>query len=183
MLPSERWALTPPFHPYRNARAKRRRLAGLPASCHRAAHSGGLSFCGTIRKQQRKLAPALPLPWRYQARCPFLPAPTLRSTLRRWCPDFPPACDCRKLPRVSASQRSPGSSAGSYYRTLHAHFTAIESPQPHRLWRNIGGAMGGRRHRGAGGSNLPTSTQILIMLGLLIVLVCLLGTVIFFQAR
>jgi hypothetical protein len=113
MLPAERWALTPPFHPYRNAHANRRRLAGLPASCHRAAPSGGLSFCGTIREQQRKPSPVLPLPWRYQARCPFLPAPTLRLALRRWCPDFPPACDCRELPRVSASQRSPDSPAKS----------------------------------------------------------------------
>jgi hypothetical protein len=125
MLPSERWALTPPFHPYRNAHANRRRLAGLPASCHRAAPSGGLSFCGTIREQQRKLSPVLPLPWRYQARCPFLPAPTLRLALRRWCPDFPPACDCRELPRVSASQRSPGSPANSIISVVAATFGGL----------------------------------------------------------
>jgi hypothetical protein len=185
MLPSERWALTPPFHPYRNARAKRRRLAGLPASCHRAAHSGGLSFCGTIREQQRKLSLAVPLPWRYQARCPFLPAPTLRPALRRWCPDFPPALlqGRTKVRHLQKSQRSPGSPATSYYRTLRAGFAAIESPHPHRLWRNIGGEMGGRRHRGGGGTSLPTSTQILIMIGVLIVLVVLLGTILFFQAR
>jgi hypothetical protein len=133
MLPPERWALTPPFHPYRNALANRRRLAGLPASCHRAAHSGGLSFCGTIRELSstgfslcwfwrlvahrakvalmdlrdaiaHKLKSALPLPWRYQARCPltlrpakrasgffFLTTRVFRRALLRWCPDFPPA--------------------------------------------------------------------------------------------
>jgi hypothetical protein len=107
MLPSERWALTPPFHPYRNVLANRRRLAGLPANCHRAAHSGGLSFCGTIRKQQRKLSLALPLPWRYQARCPFLPAPTLRLALRRWCPDFPPVYPERPLKARRAYPSSP----------------------------------------------------------------------------
>jgi len=61
----------------------RRRPAGLPARYHRAARNGGLSFCGTIRKQQHKLSSALPLPWRYQARCPFLLAPVLRPALRR----------------------------------------------------------------------------------------------------
>jgi hypothetical protein len=66
---------------------------------------------------------------------------------------------------------------------LRASFAAIESPHTRRLWRNVGGEMGGRRHRGGGGTSLPTSTQILIMIGVLIVLVVLLGTVIFFQAR
>ena len=201
MLPSERWALTPPFHPYRKVRAKRRRLAGLPASCHRAAPSGGLSFCGTIRElsstdfslccfrgaftteKPHRLKSVLPLPWRYQARCPFLPAPTFRPTLRRWCPDFPPARDCRKLPRVSASQRSPGSSAAHIIESSLFDFVGIESRHLHRLCRNVGGEMGGRRNRGAGETNLPTSTQILIMLGVLIVLVGLLGAVLFFQAR
>ena len=43
--------------------------------------------------------------------------------------------------------------------------------------------MGGLRGRGGREINLPTSTQILIMLGVLIVLVGLLGAVLFFQAR
>jgi hypothetical protein len=128
MLPPERWALTPPFHPYRNALANRRRLAGLPASCHRAAHSGGLSFCGTIRKQQRKLSLALPLPWRYQARCPFLPAPTLRSTLRSWCPDFPPV-----------DPERPQWSEGRALRSLRLAEPTSDHPAhpPNRLYRDF----------------------------------------------
>src|SRR5580700_4639809 len=59
MSPSERWALTPPFHPYRLARAKRRRPAGLPTRYHRAALAGGLSFCGTIREPWHRLWPVL----------------------------------------------------------------------------------------------------------------------------
>jgi hypothetical protein len=41
VLPHERWALTPPFHPCQTKRAVRRRLAGFPARCHRAASAGG----------------------------------------------------------------------------------------------------------------------------------------------
>jgi hypothetical protein len=96
---------------------------------------------------------------------------------------FLPLTSATSRPAAAASQRSPGSPATNDYRTLRASFAAIESPHTRRLWRNVGGEMGGRRHRGGGGTSLPTSTQILIMIGVLIVLVVLLGTVIFFQAR
>src|SRR5579863_5801411 len=47
-LPRERWALTPPFHPYQ--RIVRRHLAGFPARCHRAVPRRSI-FCGTIRER------------------------------------------------------------------------------------------------------------------------------------
>jgi hypothetical protein len=114
MLPPERWALTPPFHPCQTERAFRRRLAGFPARCHRASLGRRYILCGTFRERWYRLKPVLfarrtthiaqaaphrlksvpPPPWRYQARCP-ISSPALAS-LRRRCPDFPPAqpsCD------------------------------------------------------------------------------------------
>ena len=44
----ERWALTPPFHPYQ--RIVRRRLAGFPARRHRAVPRRSV-FCGTFRER------------------------------------------------------------------------------------------------------------------------------------
>ncbi len=74
MLPPGRWALTPPFHPCQTMRAIRRRLAGLPARCHRAALRRRYILCGTLRDacSRRALAqPTARAPWRYQARCPL----------------------------------------------------------------------------------------------------------------
>ncbi len=44
----ERWALTPPFHPYQ--RIVRRHVAGFPARCHRAVPRRSI-FCGTFRER------------------------------------------------------------------------------------------------------------------------------------
>ena len=54
-LPQERWALTPPFHPYLTKRpAIRRRPEGFPPRYHRAARSHRRSiFCGTFRDRAR----------------------------------------------------------------------------------------------------------------------------------
>jgi hypothetical protein len=49
MLPPERWALTPPFHPCQTERAFRRRPAGFPARCHRASLGRRYILCGTFR--------------------------------------------------------------------------------------------------------------------------------------
>ncbi len=85
--PPERWALTPPFHPCQTLRAFRRRLAGFPARCHRAALRRRSILCGTFRSSaaprrvepgatRRSVQLCLPAnpawqaPWRYQARCP-----------------------------------------------------------------------------------------------------------------
>ena len=111
MSPSERWALTPPFHPCQTERAFRRRPSGFPAGCHRASLGRRYVLCGTFREPWHRLQPVLlssshasacdastsnphrlksvpPHPWRYQARCP-ISSPALAS-LRRRCPDFPP---------------------------------------------------------------------------------------------
>jgi hypothetical protein len=42
MLPPERWALTPPFHPYQTKHAMRRRLAGFPAQISPCCSAGGI---------------------------------------------------------------------------------------------------------------------------------------------
>ncbi len=55
MLPSGRWALTPPFHPYQTERAFRRCVAGFPARHHRAALRWRSIFCGTFREQWHRL--------------------------------------------------------------------------------------------------------------------------------
>jgi hypothetical protein len=52
LLPNERWALTPPFHPYRGI-SFRRRLAGFPVRCHRAPFHRRFIFCGTFREPHR----------------------------------------------------------------------------------------------------------------------------------
>src|SRR5580704_5136996 len=86
----ERWALTPPFHPYQ--RIVRRHLAGFPARCHRAVPRRSI-FCGTFRERIafHRPKPAL------RARSPGV---TRRVALAPddsgRCPDFPPArlsCD------------------------------------------------------------------------------------------
>jgi hypothetical protein len=56
MLPPERWALTPPFHPCQTERAFRRRPAGFPARCHRALLGRRYILCGTFREQRHRLA-------------------------------------------------------------------------------------------------------------------------------
>ncbi len=94
----ERWALTPPFHPYQ--RIVRRRLAGFPARCHRAVPRRSI-FCGTFRER-------IALPRASFAR--RSPGVTRRVALvpddSGRCPDFPPASRLATL-----SQRSPGSPA------------------------------------------------------------------------
>ena len=73
----------PTFSPLPTKRAARRRLAGLPARCHRAACRRRYIFCGTFRERtsQREPKPALPKspPWRYQARCPLPRARSKRT--------------------------------------------------------------------------------------------------------
>ena len=76
VLPPERWALTPPFHPCQTELAFRRRLAGFPVRCHRAPLRRRSILCGTFRDAvvaASYLAIFNLAPWRYQARCP-LPA-------------------------------------------------------------------------------------------------------------
>ena len=87
LLP-ERWALTPPFHPYRRSAPKkmsRRFSFELSPGAHRRRYS----LCGTVRNvfpgaALRRLGTNWnDAPWRYQAHCPS-PLAQMR------CPDFPP---------------------------------------------------------------------------------------------
>ena len=81
----ERWALTPPFHPYQ--RIVRRHLAGFPARRHRAVPRRSI-FCGTFRE---RIAVRRPKP----ASRGRSPGVTRRVALAPddsgRCPDFPPA--------------------------------------------------------------------------------------------
>jgi hypothetical protein len=109
MLPPGRWALTPPFHPCQTMRAIRRRLAGFPARCHRAALRRRYILCGTFRSavvaaglprrlQLRPLALPGALPFTPSLRsrrgvCPFSQEKNQRVFLfynSGRCPDFPP---------------------------------------------------------------------------------------------
>jgi hypothetical protein len=60
VLPPERWALTPPFHPCQTSRAFRRRLTGFPVRCHRASLRRRSILCGTFRSSAapRRVNPA-----------------------------------------------------------------------------------------------------------------------------
>jgi hypothetical protein len=74
MLPSGRWALTPPFHPCQMRLTERGLPLVLPRACRRGASiTGGLIFCGTFRSRHlgfRLRETRGTTPWRYQARCP-----------------------------------------------------------------------------------------------------------------
>ncbi len=100
VLPHERWALTPPFHPCQTKRAIRRRLAGFPARCHRAALRRRYILCGTVRDAPHR-AGLNPAP--HAEACNSALRQTLRGSppgvTRRValflidsgrCPDFPP---------------------------------------------------------------------------------------------
>ena len=122
--PPERWALTPPFHPCQTMRALRRRLAGFPARCHRAALRRRFIFCGTFRGASSGTGiPACPpgfAPWRYQARCPVKSSAPHKSEERASgrCPDFPPVLGHlrpRKRPANDRDQRPPGPPASLNY--------------------------------------------------------------------
>jgi len=111
MLPSERWALTPPFHPCQTRASKKtsRRFCLLPViEMLRPIRQNGLAaflrrrsiLCGTIRGRSSRFTfahHANQAPWRYQARCPsarflaatshgvrtFLPPSFVAAALRR----------------------------------------------------------------------------------------------------
>src|ERR1700674_5387697 len=128
LLPG-RWALTPPFHPCLtnqlcrsrafarlHAKTSRRFPCAMPPCCSAGGiFSVALSVTEPHRVELSSTPPELrvtppcgracvAVPWRYQARCPTS-SPALAS-LRRRCPDFPPA-------PIARSQRSPGPSATS----------------------------------------------------------------------
>ncbi len=121
--PPERWALTPPFHPYQTMRALRRRLAGFPARCHRAALRRRFIFCGTFRSTVVAAGSPRHLQLRPLALPGALPCQEFRSSQREErasgrCPDFPPVLGHlrpRKRPDNDRDQRSPGPPATLNY--------------------------------------------------------------------
>ncbi len=93
-LLAPRWALTPPFHPYLRGAP----LEDIPKVFLRAItgirSAGGIfsvalsvnSSTGFSLRSGHRLKSVLPLPWRYQARCP---TPLSRSGVRTF---LPPGC-------------------------------------------------------------------------------------------
>jgi len=131
LLPTRRWALTPPFHPYLRANL-RRCPAGFPAGCHRVAQHRRYILCGTVRnamfgravklgcaKRPLALPGALPFtlrPERLKGSSPPSQPSTQSycSACAEWCPDFPPA-----LAACAASASAgtiPGVSPGAMER-------------------------------------------------------------------
>ena len=75
VLPHERWALTPPFHPYqRNELSEDVSQVFLRDAT--VPFRRRYIFCGTFRERSGQHRPkpmsSKSLPWRYQARCPYL---------------------------------------------------------------------------------------------------------------
>jgi hypothetical protein len=92
MLPSGRWALTPPFHPCQMRSTETGKPLVLPRTCRRGArHTGGLIFCGTFRSRAAGVRFSLVL-WRNPLALPgALPCGSRLLRVRhRWSPDFPP---------------------------------------------------------------------------------------------
>jgi hypothetical protein len=79
MSPSERWALTPPFHPCQMPLTETGQPRLFPGACRRGVSgTWRYIFCGTFRSHVPKVCFRPPLsatPWRYQARCPFVVDP------------------------------------------------------------------------------------------------------------
>ena len=94
MLPSGRWALTPPFHPYQALPPSAIRFRGLLSGCPKvflqmateALCTGGLfSVALSVAKTSSRLRELHEesAPWRYQARCPLVRGAP-RRRLQSW---------------------------------------------------------------------------------------------------
>jgi hypothetical protein len=107
LLPDERWALTPPFHPYQlKALLKDDEQVSLPPVTAATFRGGLFSVALSVSRSTR--TSALPLPWRYQARCPFASSSRSKhfSADAERCPDFPPA----PIPQGQRSSSPPAKS-------------------------------------------------------------------------
>ena len=117
MLPPGRWALTPPFHPYRRCQP----LEDVPKVFLRAI-TGLLRrryiLCGAVRDACRRRVltrPAAHVPWRYQARCPS-PCQALTAAGQfSACADSVSGLSSRPCRLRGSDQRSSGSPASAYY--------------------------------------------------------------------
>ena len=73
VLPRERWALTPPFHPCQMRSTGRGESPVFPKTCRRGASSPAVYFLWHFpwpRCEARLRSLRIATPWRYQARCP-----------------------------------------------------------------------------------------------------------------
>jgi hypothetical protein len=113
VLPLERWALTPPFHPYQMRFVRNRHALGFSASLPpRPKLTGGifsvaLSVAGFSNSGPLTLSGALP----------FALRPRGRRALESGLSSRLPSVRAREL---SASRRSPGSSAYTHYTVFSA---------------------------------------------------------------
>ena len=118
LSPDERWALTPPFHPYQlKALLKDDEQVSLPPVTAATFRGGLFSVALSVSRSTR--TSALPLPWRYQARCPFASSSRSKhfSADAERCPDFPPA-------PIPQGQRSSSPPAKSIISRHEAEFRA-----------------------------------------------------------
>jgi hypothetical protein len=92
VLPRERWALAPPFHPYLRCVRYEDVSQVFLRDITELRFAGGLSFCGTFRDAPSGTGFSLCSPLRPLALPGALPFPVVPGR----CPDFPPAqpsCD------------------------------------------------------------------------------------------
>jgi hypothetical protein len=123
MLPPGRWALTPPFHPYRRPNHSRC-PGGFPPGYHRVSFRRRYILCGTFRDTAAAVAfatiataspgvtrrVALHLETLCRRGESLSPASqSYSSASAEWCPDFPPA----QFARAFRGRRSSGSPATS----------------------------------------------------------------------
>ena len=122
--PPERWALTPPFHPCQTCEPFVGAAQVSLRDCHRAALRRRSVFCGTFRDAvvAPGLSPAFQLrPLALPGALP-ISSPALLS-LRRWCPDFPPA----QPSRDDQASNHPAHPLTSIIRSLTRNCVRIRS--------------------------------------------------------
>lgn len=121
MLPSGRWALTPPFHPCQMRSTERGGLPVFPKACRRGASiTGGFIFCGTFRSRAAECFRAFcgATPWRYQARCPAVAGSCEFATagVRTFLPPIPLARSGPAITRLTRHEHYSSKSARGFWR-------------------------------------------------------------------
>jgi hypothetical protein len=134
MLPSGRWALTPPFHPCQMRPTERGGLPVFPKACRRGASvTGGFIFCGTFRSRaaEHAFVHSLTQPPGVTRRV-ALPWPALASSPR---PES--GLSSRPFRLRGAGRRSPGSPAGIIIRHV-PRGESIVGPAMTLCWKGAG---------------------------------------------
>ena len=100
ILQSERWALTPPFHPCQVQRIVKTCVRFCLTRVTESRHTGGIfSVALSVAGCSRGFTPPLHLaPWRYQARCPAVSGLSSRMGRRD-----KPAAPAKRSPVLPAS--------------------------------------------------------------------------------